>query len=63
MIKFIKRLICKHEHQTTVTNFYGDAINSFGCRSWRQCDDCGKIIKSDFIDEKCNRVNEWWFMR
>lgn len=57
MIKFIKRLRCKHENLTTISNFYGDAINYFGCRSMKQCDDCGKIIKSDCIDKDCKKCN------
>lgn len=60
MFKCVKRLFCKHEETTTITNFYGDAINRFGCRSWRVCDKCGKIIKSNEVDKKCDRVNEWW---
>ena len=62
MIKIIKRILCKHENQSTITNFYGDAINAFGCRSWRRCNDCGKIIKSEYLDKECDRVNEWWYV-
>ena len=44
MIKIVKRILCKHENQSTITNFHGDAINTFGCRSWRRCNECGKIF-------------------
>ena len=43
----IRGLFCKHEETTTITNFYGDAINTFDCRSWRRC-------------KKCDKVNIWW---
>ena len=59
-MSFIKKLFCKHEHTYTVTNFYGDAINEFGCRSWKRCRDCDKIIKSG-LDKNCNRVNEPYY--
>lgn len=61
--RIIKRFKCKHEETTTITNFYGDAITHYDCRSWRRCDNCGKIIKSWDIDPKCDRVNEWWHYR
>ena len=56
----IRGLFCKHKETTTITNFYGDAINTFGCRSWRRCKKCDKIIKSDELDPKCDKVNIWW---
>ena len=62
MIKIVKRILCKHENQSAITNFHGDAINAFGCRSWRRCNDCGKISKSEYLDKQCDRVNEWWYV-
>ena len=59
-LKFIKRLLCKHTDTYTITNFYGDAINQFGCRSWKICKECGKIIK-DGLDKECKRVNELYY--
>ena len=56
-MSFIKKLFCKHEHTYTITNFSGDAINFFNCRSWRRCRDCGKIIEGG-LDYNCNRVNQ-----
>lgn len=56
----IRGLFCKHEETTTVTNFYGDAINTFDCRSWRRCKKCDKIIKSNELDPECDKVNIWW---
>ena len=56
----IRGLFCKHKETTTITNFYGDAINTFGCRSWRRCEKCDKIIKSDELDPECDKVNIWW---
>lgn len=56
----LRGLFCKHEETTTITNFYGDAINTFDCRSWRRCNKCGKIIKSEDLDPECNKVNVWW---
>ncbi|WP_312286659.1 hypothetical protein [Terrisporobacter sp.] len=62
LIKIFKRLFCKHKNQYTVTNFYGDAINYFNCRSWRECEDCGKIIEGG-LDKNCDRVNQWWYIK
>ena len=47
-MKFIKRLLCKHTYTYTITNFGGDAINQFGCRSWRMCRECGKRINEPY---------------
>lgn len=59
-MKFIKRLLCKHTDTYTITNFGGDAINQFGCRSWKMCRECGKIIKAG-LDKNCKRVNEPYY--
>ena len=56
-MRLIKRLFCKHKNTYTITNFYGDIINQFGCRSLKRCRDCNKIIKSG-LDKDYNRVNE-----
>ena len=52
-MSFIKKMFCKHDHTYTITNFSGDAINFFNCRSWRRCRDCGKIIEGglDYWDK------------
>ena len=55
-MSIFKRLFCKHKNTYTITNFYGDAINYFGCRSWKRCLNCNKIIKSG-LDEKCSEIN------
>lgn len=55
--KWIKRLKCKHNNLTTITNIYGDAINYYNCRSIKLCKDCGKLIRSNELDDKCNVVN------
>lgn len=60
-MNLIKRLFCKHKNTYTITNFYGDAINQFGCRSWKMCRDCNKIIKC-CLDKNCNRVNEPYYI-
>lgn len=56
----IRGLFYKHEETTTITNFYGDPINIFDCRSWRRCKKCNKTIKSDELDPECDKVNVWW---
>lgn len=48
---------CKHKNTQTLTNIHGDLINMTGCRSYKCCIDCGKIIKSDELDNNCKRVN------
>lgn len=60
-MKLIKRLFCKHKNTYTITNFGGDAINQFQCRSWKRCRDCNKIIKGG-LDQNCNRVNEPYYI-
>lgn len=60
IIKLFKRLLCEHTDIYTITNFYGDAINQFGCRSWKECIKCGKIIKGD-LDKNCSRVNKPYY--
>lgn len=65
-MNIIKRLLCRHEHKTCVTNFYGDMINRISLRkvyrsAWR-CEDCGKIIYSEKLEPSCKVVNwdyEW----
>lgn len=59
VIKMIfKRLTCEHKNTTTITNIYGDVITYLKCRSIRECNDCGKIIKDDRLDPKCNKIND-----
>lgn len=56
-MKFFKRLFCKHEYKT-LTNLYGDAINTFhGARSIKECIHCGKW-KYSGLDPDCKKVNE-----
>ena len=52
-MKFLKRMICKHKNQRTVTNIGVDA------RSVRICKDCGKLIFSPYLDTECTKVNEF----
>lgn len=60
-MKLTKRLFCKHENTYTITNFGGDAINQFRCRSWKICRNCNKIIKGG-LDKDCDRVNEPYYI-
>lgn len=57
MFKIFKK--CKHENTTTITNIYGDPINYFNARSLRICDDCHKLIYSDYLDKSCDKCNEF----
>lgn len=56
-IKLVKD--CQHKNIRTITNIYGDAINAYDARSIRICDDCGKIIYSDYIDKECYKINKF----
>jgi len=57
-MNIIKRLFCKHDFET-ITNLYGDAINTFnGARSIQRCRRCGKIAYGG-LDPDCKRVNEY----
>lgn len=56
-IKLVKD--CQHKNIRTITNIYGDAINAYDARSIRICDDCGKIIYSDYIDKECHKINKF----
>ena len=58
-MKFLKRMICKHKNQRTVTNIGGDFINLLDARSIRICKDCGKSIFSPNLDTECTKVNEF----
>lgn len=54
MYNLITRLTCHHEYET-VTNLYGDMINTFSSgkkviRSIRVCKHCGKWSGSEYID-------------
>lgn len=62
MIKFFKRLKCKHEF-VTISNFYGDYINYVSTgfpiyRSRQKCIYCGKERLSEYLDDKCNVIND-----
>lgn len=46
MIKFIKRIFCKHYKVLFVRNIYGDEINALNCRSIWECAKCGAEVKS-----------------
>lgn len=49
--KILKRLTCKHTHQTFIRNIYGDEIIIAGYkRSIWKCNDCGKEIFSDELN-------------
>lgn len=52
---------CQHKNIRTITNIYGDTINVYDARSIRICDDCGKIIYSDYLDKECHYANEFDF--
>lgn len=60
MKKLLKRLICKHNNQSTITNISGDMINRIDARSIRECKDCGKLIFSRYLDEECDKVNYFY---
>ena len=55
-MKLFKRLFCKHRYKT-ITNLYGDIINTFDCRSILECTKCGKWVKSGSLDMGCDMVN------
>ena len=57
MVKFFKRLFCKHEEKFCVTNIHGDMINHLNCRSIWECKKCGKRFKSNKLDTDCKYVN------
>jgi ribosomal protein L37AE/L43A len=57
MVKFFKRLFCKHEEKFCVTNIHGDMINHLNCRSIWECKKCGKQFKSNKLDTDCKYVN------
>lgn len=51
MIKFIKRLFCKHNYKF-VRNIYGDEVRYLGWkRSEWKCSKCGKIIYANHLKE------------
>ena len=39
-----KNPCCKHKNTTTITNIYGDTINSCNCKCLKICNDCYKLI-------------------
>lgn len=43
MLKFLKRLICKHDY-VIIEIIYGDRINHLGARNILRCTKCGKKI-------------------
>lgn len=61
LIKFVKRLNCKHTNQKCITNFYGDAINMISTkkiyRSAWECKDCGEILYSEYLEPTCKVIN------
>lgn len=48
-MKIFKRLFCQHEYEELVEDFYGDRINSWGCRSLWSCKECGRVRKSQWL--------------
>ena len=57
MIKFFKRLFCKHEEKFCVTTIHGDVINHLNCRSIWECKNCGKQFNSNKLVPDCKYVN------
>lgn len=61
LYKLFEKRFCKHEKSITITNLYGDYIetNSFGkiYRSKRKCLLCGKEYLSEDLDPNCEVVN------
>lgn len=52
MVRFFKRLFCKHLRQTFLRNLYGDECMHAGFkRSLWQCEDCGKLIRGAELNE------------
>lgn len=58
MFKLIKKMTCSHKECKTLTNFHGDLINKYNCRSIKRCKKCGSWIKSDELDKNC-KVSNW----
>ena len=52
-----KKLFCRHEHKTCITNIYGDMINDLMCRSVWKCERCDKSFFSDKVEPSCEVVN------
>lgn len=55
MIKFIKRLRCKHDSLEFIRNIYGDEINMLSgtkntVRSIWKCKKCGKVIYKGYLN-------------
>ena len=52
MIRFIKRLFCRHTERDFVRNIYGDEIIEYGWKRsiWR-CAKCGKLVYSDRLKD------------
>lgn len=51
-MRFIKRLLCRHEYEF-VRNIYGDEINHVGGnRSWWRCRKCGKMALDPHLYEE-----------
>jgi|GEM_PF-3511526 len=65
MFRFLKRLSCKHEDEVCLTNLHGDMIDMFNTspqkiyRSVWQCQDCGRVRRSEYLNKNCNIVNFW----
>lgn len=57
MKNFLKKIICKHKNQITLTNIHGDLINALNARSIRICKDGNKLIFSNKLDKNCNEIN------
>ena len=62
MNKYIKRLKCNHQNKKCLTNVCGDyilVVSSWSkiYRSIWECQDCGKIIRSEYLDSDCNYIN------
>lgn len=56
-MSFLKRLFCKHKEKVCITNIYGAVILDYNCRSIWKCKNCGKMFKSDELEESCDVVN------
>lgn len=57
----IKHFFYKHKEKFTITNLYGDWINTFSggdvYRSTQECKQCGKRFKVGSLDPNCNIIN------
>lgn len=60
--QILKQATCDHEDRKCITNFYGDMIHEVSTRkkiirSMWICENCGKMLPSEFLDPTCAFVN------